>query len=586
MSSAHAQTAFISVLNPNSVTLTNQEQTSLTQVQQRGDIVTSWLVALNPIENYLNGNVLSITLPESSTVYTFERDVVTSVADGEYYWAGYNADGSSARLRKGAYDFLGHLYIAATDYHYEIASLSNDKAVLVKYTPSVISGYDGCSLGDEEDEDSDDEVEDRSGCADNKVRVLFLHTAAAAALGPPSPTSVALSVISELNAATQESGLTQTDVFFESAGSVLLTGFMESSNIGNDLSALSSSSTVHNLRNTYKGDIVVLLTANAYPEAGRAKRIAASNSNAYCIVEVPAARFAMTGSHEIAHIIGARHQRCVVCLVGGCDPLTNHHGYLVGDDFRTIMVQQDCGSGVRTRIGRFSNPDAPFMGWETGNWWNKNAQKLKSRAGKVACFRESPNYLGEGQGQAYILTSINGSPTVPNCQGYYPYSSTVSLPYQAPLIYKWEISPLGVGNWTTVSTSSSYLLTDPTNWPNYWMTLRLTVTDANGWTGFAFKEIQRVECFDGGGDDRATLKTNSIPTYYPNPVKDILTLQNIFSDSQVSIFDANGIQISNFSITQQAVNQQVFDLTRLHPGVHWLSVKNAHQTFTFKFVKI
>jgi hypothetical protein len=119
------------------------------------------------------------------------------------------------------------------------------------------------------------------------------------------------------------------------------------------------------------------------------------------------------------------------------------------------------------------------------------------------------------------------------------------------------------------------------------MTLRLTVTDATGWTGFAFKEIKRVECFDGGGDERAPAFTlGGSPTYYPNPVRDELVLQNISSDSQVSIFDASGIQIRNFSTTQGSDNQQVFDLARLYPGVYWLTAKNAHQTFTFKFVKI
>ncbi|MBX2891366.1 MAG: hypothetical protein KF734_10590 [Saprospiraceae bacterium] len=202
------------MLDPDSVTLNGQEQTLLTQVQQRTNIVTSWLVEVNSIENSLNGNVLSITLPESSTVYTFDADVVTSVSDGEYYWAGYNADGSSANLRRGPDDFLGHFYIAPIDFYYEIASISSERAVLVKYAPSVINGYGDCSLGDDDDDETDDEVEDRSGCEDNKIRVLFLHTAAAAAIGTPSPTTVAHTVVAQLNGTSLASGLSQTDVFF------------------------------------------------------------------------------------------------------------------------------------------------------------------------------------------------------------------------------------------------------------------------------------------------------------------------------------------------------------------------------------
>lgn len=460
MSSSYAQT-YISVLDLNSTTITSQEQTELTKIQQKSDIVTSWLTVINPIENHLNGEVLSITLPEGSTIYTFEADNVTSYKDGEYYWAGYNTDGSSAILRKGTDDFLGHFYIASTGYYYELVSISTDKAVLVKYTSTTIAGYGDCALGDEEDEDSDDEVEDRSGCEDNRIRVLFLHTAAAAALAPPSPKTVANSVIAQLNAIALSSGLPATDVFFELAGAHILNGFVESNDIDDDLSDFSDNSSAHYWRDQYKADIVVLLTAAAYTGAsGKAKRIASSNSNAYCIVESPsAAGFSMTGAHEIAHIMGARHQRCTVCFMGGCDPLTNHHGYLVGSAFKTLMVQGSCGSGIRTRIGRLSNPDVSFMGFETGNLFNKNAHKAKSRADVVACFRDT--YTHYPGGEPYILTSIEGPSTVPNCQGYYPFTSIVSQPYEAPLTYKWEISPIGVGNWTVVSTSSSYVLTDP-----------------------------------------------------------------------------------------------------------------------------
>lgn len=116
------------------------------------------------------------------------------------------------------------------------------------------------------------------------------------------------------------------------------------------------------------------------------------------------------------------------------------------------------------------------------------------------------------------------------------------------------------------------------------MTLRLTVTDANGKIGFAFKEIKRVEC--PGGNDRTNFMTGNIPIYFPNPVKDLLVLQNISSESRVNIFDAKGIQIKDFSISQEIDEQQVFDLARLYPGFYWLTVKNAHQTFTVKFVKI
>ncbi|MCE7926206.1 MAG: T9SS C-terminal target domain-containing protein [Haliscomenobacteraceae bacterium CHB4] len=556
----------------------------LNQVQQRSNIEASWLVTIDSIENHLAFRTLSITLPENNTIYTFEADNVTSIREGEYYWAGYNIDGSSIRLRKGASDFLGNLYIASTNYYYEIASISTDKSVLIKYNPFTINGYGDCAQEEDEDEDIEDTVEDRGGCENNKIRVLFLFTAAAAALGPPSPASVASTIISELHAATLDSEMPETDIFFMSAGEVLFPGFIESNNIGNDLSAFSSSSTVHDLRDDYYADIVVLLTANAYPGVnGQAKRISASNGNAYCIVELPAAISSLTGSHEIAHIVGARHQRCLMCWTGGCDPLTNHHGYPVGDNFKTIMYQLSC-AGHRTRIGRFSNPDADFMGFNTGNINNNNAKKLESRAARVSCFREEPPDYGGG-GDPYLLVSINGPSTVPNCQGYYPYMSVIAPPFQNPLTYKWEISPIGVGNWTEVSTNNSYILMDPTNWPNYWMTLRLTVTEASGKIGFAHKEIQRVDCLDNG-DDRQQTNDGIFPSCYPNPVSDILMLKNIPFDSKATISDANGVQVRDFMMARKSDGQLVFDLAKLTSGMYMLTIQNEIQIFTFKFVKL
>jgi hypothetical protein len=581
------QTDFVEVLEPDSLSWSTEETAQFTKIQQNETIEDYWVVSLNSIENYLDGNILEFTLPEDNQAYSFEADNVTSYTDGEYYWAGYNADGSSFRLRKGAEDFLGNIYIAPTDSYYGIISLSPYKTVLVQYDPEVIRSYDTpCENTNEEDDDSEDTVEDRGGCENNTIRVLFLFTAAAAAL-LPNPVTVSNLVISEANASSMESRLPETDVHFQSAGAVLLSGFIETFDIGDDLDDFSNSSTVHNLRDAYYADIVILLTRNAYTNvAGQAKRIAAKNANAYCIAELPAAATNFTATHEIGHIIGTRHQRCTTCWNAGCDILTDHHGYLVGNNFRTLMHQEGCGSGARVRIGRWSTPISPFMSFATGNLNNDNALKLFKRAGKVSCFRSTPPPSGGGTGNG-LLISIDGANNIPNCQGYYPYLAVVAPPFVSPLTYKWEISPIGVGNWTQVSTSNSYVITNPSSWPNYWVTLRLTVTDANGAIGIAHKEIQRVNCvIDGGNEERESLSYQGSPSIYPNPINDVLTIENTSPGSIVTIFDTHGRIVRDFSVVKESENRQSLKLDRLQSGVYLLSLSDSNETFTYKFIKL
>lgn len=114
--------------------------------------------------------------------------------------------------------------------------------------------------------------------------------------------------------------------------------------------------------------------------------------------------------------------------------------------------------------------------------------------------------------------------------------------------------------------------------------MRLTVTDDDDVVGVSSIEIHRVSCFSGG-DDRNVINTTTSPVFHPNPVTDNLIIKNITKGSNISIFDANGIQVNNFSYRENE-NQVTFDLARVHPGVYWVTVKDSNQNITFKFVKI
>jgi hypothetical protein len=595
-----SQNAFLQVLNTTTASLTSEEQTKLTIITQQPEVLNYWHISIDNFENALSGRVLQATLPNEIST-TFEADFPFSEGPGRYYWMGYNSDGSYFQLIKRQDEASGKVYIASTGNYYGFISLSSTKTILVKYDNSRTTQISECGVMSSE-EDDDDTVEDRGGCEINNIRVLFLFTPAVAG-AIPSPSSVALNAIAELNATSMASGMAETDVHFESAGAVLLPGFIETSNMKNDVDALCDNSTAKSLRNSRYADLVVLLTAGGHTDAiGWAKAIGASDGKAYAGVEIRFANLSPTGgagltaTHEVGHLLGGRHQRCTTCNTGfgECDILTWYHGFQVGPTWRTMMAQNACPNP--TRIQRWSNPDKEFMGFQTGDILNNNSKKIKSRASKVCCFREAPPETG---GSSYtFLASINGPSEICNVQGYYPYQSTITASPEIvyPLTYVWEISYIGVGNYTQVSTGTSWVLTAPSTLPGYWTTVRLTVTDAANHTAQGFYEIHRNDCpgFGGGGGDRSSslssisqLNGSSI-TATPNPASDRLTITGLVGDSQINVFDLNGRVCKSVSVDKSENGEIQVSLDNISAGIYFISIKIVGQQSPIKmrFVKL
>jgi len=260
------------------------------------------------------------------------------------------------------------------------------------------------------------------------------------------------------------------------------------------------------------------------------------------------------------------------------------------------MCQNGCAG---TRVLRWSNPDSDFMGMETGNWWNNNAKKIKNRAGRIACFRPNPppnSFPG-----AQFLVEITGDDEVCNTQQYIPYQSNVppSPNIAYPLTYLWEVSATGVGNYTQVSTSNSWMLFDASTLPGTWTTVRLTVTDANNNVSFAFFEIHKVSCFGGGKgemEDRSSANLdqsmidldNNQVSANPNPVSESLYLKGLENGSKVTIHDANGRLFGTFDVQVEEGEAILLNISYLSAGVYIATVgqPGQEQPSKIKFIKI
>ncbi len=602
-----AQNTFLQVLNPANLTFSSYEQAKLTAITQMPQVLSVWHISIDNFQGALNGRMLTATLPNEVPI-SFHADFPYSKDANSFNWIGYNMDGSYFQFIKIGNEYVGNIKITVNGNHYGILSISPTKWVLVKYDSNAIEVEDDCStLVDPASATDDDEVEDRFGCEVNVIRVLFLYTPFVEG-GALSPTTVADKVISELNGTCMASGISSADATFINAGVMLLPGFVEKPEIEDDANDVCENSTAQSLRNSTYADLVILFTGDHPTGNAVGNAVGTTENKAYCAAEIYYADAGFTGTHELGHVLGANHQRCLTCYATSCEPdwpLIKAFGYKFGNamygPFRTMMATNGCDA---ERVTRWSNPEMLFMvgngagGFITGTNNDNNAKKVKRRAGKAACFR--PNPPPSSNPGPTFLVSISGPAEVCNVQGYYPYQSSISSGQSIayPLTYLWEISETGIYDYTTVSTTNTWLLTQPSTLPGTWTTVRLTVTDANNQSTFDFFQIYRITCLGGGkgGDDRSSSavfqttpfdKSGQIAVM-PNPVGEQLRITGLSFGNRLDVLDLNGRVINSFEFNDHESTEALLDLSNLIAGMYFLSIKSNTPAILnkIKFVKL
>jgi hypothetical protein len=140
---------------------------------------------------------------------------------------------------------------------------------------------------------------------------------------------------------------------------------------------------VHDLRNTYRADVCVLLIDNnAY--CGTASAILATESTAFVVVHHTCATGYYSFAHEIGHLQGARHNRDADSAIA---PFPYGHGYFneIGK-WRTIM-SYNCSAGC-PRLPYWSNPNIPYNSDPMGSASDcDNARVLNETASTITSFR-------------------------------------------------------------------------------------------------------------------------------------------------------------------------------------------------------
>ena len=174
--------------------------------------------------------------------------------------------------------------------------------------------------------------------------------------------------------------------------------YSDSGNIDDDLTWVTSNSTVASWRNTYGADMVSLITGNGggYCGIGWVQRNPGSSFANYAFQVTALGCLAnSTLAHEHGHNMGMEHDPASAGISPSGASYAWSFGHNVNGVFRTIMSYNVCSVSC-PRVLHFSNPDVAFSSYPTGVANQRdNAQTGDLTASIVAAFRagsdSSPN---------------------------------------------------------------------------------------------------------------------------------------------------------------------------------------------------
>lgn len=236
-------------------------------------------------------------------------------------------------------------------------------------------------------------------------------------------------------------------------------------------------------RNENRADIVILLTSGRYFTGGGqafgiAGTLLADSENAFAVIDVNNIRRDKTLAHEMAHILGARHEGCTG-LIGidnaGCNPGPGQtqNPALLGEafarahifgrwtrsflgfkhrwrDYRTIMHTSPLVDDEKKNIwlDNYSNPNIRVHNNPTGIAnVSDNSRLLRNVACMVSDFRDE-------EIPTDLTVSTDGPYLVCPCSYIFINSEINGSSIPSGATYLWELSFNGV-NYTTVGTGST-----------------------------------------------------------------------------------------------------------------------------------
>jgi hypothetical protein len=216
------------------------------------------------------------------------------------------------------------------------------------------------------------------------IRVIVAYTAAAARRYADIETDLIALAIEETNQSFRNSGIGNVQLELAYA---YQTPYVESGTHFEHVFRFADKNDgymdeVHDLRAQYKANVGLLIVHDPNG-CGLAAEVYARPERAFAVVHHECAANMYSLAHEIGHLIGARHDEA---LDDSKEPFSFGHGYVHGNEWRTMMSYKDsCGGCPRVPV--WSNPDVLVQGVPAGDATSNNAKVIEDNAARVAGFR-------------------------------------------------------------------------------------------------------------------------------------------------------------------------------------------------------
>jgi Metallo-peptidase family M12B Reprolysin-like len=330
-------------------------------------------------------------------------------------------------------------------------------------------------------------------CVQTKTRILFLYTNASL----NHTNDITLDVTFGLGQLLQAWNNSQVSYYpVEIAGILPLSNFTENilgGGIDVDINQLPTNTTILALRNQYKADIVMLITAPVYNSTYGKAIINAnftsstfqSNQAAFCIVTVNSfvsGNYAFP--HEIGHIYGARHRLSQDPTVGqfhACKFRKN-----IFYKWRCTLMNEAVNEN--NLIPYFSNPNISYANCPIGTFANENnAKTCQDEQTRIADFYPNDPVL--------VKAAISGSVVPINNWNTYTINATADLTCGTPpFIYSWKLT-----NGFSTVYSNSFTSATSSN------TISIPLLVMNNSFGMNIYKLQLL-AIDANGNSDITLK--------------------------------------------------------------------------------
>ena len=359
-------------------------------------------------------------------------------------------------------------------------------------------------------------------------------------------------------------------------------------------------------------DILIALTNENYSIGGLSSNIGPNAGFPFCIVEAPSyASSSFTFAHEVAHLLGARHnwngnfggdddtEVCAHAYRSFYPPIpVVANGIYDVESWATIVAKEwnlqhnwlisiplSSGGSYQVkfvksiRLLAYSNPDEM-----TGTSWANNARTIRNVACTVADFYANQHLSVSVSESAcrllpYYLTANITAPE-DGIPGISPYT----------VEWYWESSLLGTGDVLTIEHHP--------NCGMYWVKCIVTSTDGVVVTKLFKVDLRRGGCIcvppiDPEEEDERPAGVKDMPeqnlSIFPNPVSEdelMVVAPSLSSqNTHITVLDAQSRVVLLKSLVFGANGQASLDIKGLPTGLYLLQVGgNRSSVFSSKFI--